>query len=244
MTVELHLGDCLTVMRGMPEKSVDAVITSPPYNKLGLRGGRAGHSNKWHGDIAYSEYSDNMPEEDYWIWQRDIVRESHRLLREGGSLFYNHKVRRFEGVAYHPLPELLDSGMSFYQQIIWDRAGGADRNKMYLDPNTELILWFVNGRSPNVYKANSMFRGEIWKFNYATDNSHPAPFPIVLPKNCMLLATNEGDTVFDPFMGSGTTGVACVQTGRNFIGCEIDKGYYEIAKKRIEQAQLQERMQI
>jgi DNA modification methylase len=58
------------------------------------------------------------------------------------------------------------------------------------------------------------------------------------------MSTNENDTILDPFMGSGTTGVACVQTGRNFIGIEIDKGYYDIAEKRIKEAQMQLRMPI
>jgi DNA modification methylase len=73
---------------------------------------------------------------------------------------------------------------------------------------------------------------------------HPTQKPLALMLWVLENYTNEGNTIFDPFMGSGTTGVACVQTGRNFIGCEIDPGYFEIAKKRIEAAQLQIRMEI
>jgi DNA modification methylase len=76
------------------------------------------------------------------------------------------------------------------------------------------------------------------------DRVHPTQKPLSLMKWCLELFSNPGDTILDPFMGSGTTGVACVQTGRNFIGIEIDPGYFEIAKKRIEQAQLQIRMEI
>jgi len=68
---------------------------------------------------------------------------------------------------------------------------------------------------------------------------HPSPKPLEYIKKILCRFTNEGDTIFDPFMGSGTTGVACVQTGRNFIGCEIDEGYFKIAKRRIEDAQRQ-----
>ncbi len=76
-------------------------------------------------------------------------------------------------------------------------------------------------------------------------NGHPANFPIELPLRLIELFTHASDaTILDPFMGSGTTGVACVQTGRNFIGIEIDPGYYAIAEKRIKQAQLQIRMTI
>lgn len=68
---------------------------------------------------------------------------------------------------------------------------------------------------------------------------HPSPKPIDYMKKLIARLSRPGDTVFDPFMGSGTTGVACVQTGRNFIGCEISEDYFNIAKKRIEQAQAQ-----
>ena len=73
---------------------------------------------------------------------------------------------------------------------------------------------------------------------------HPSPKPLRLMKWLIENASNECDTILDPFMGSGTTGVACVQTGRNFIGIEIDKGYFDIASKRIAEAQLQVRMEI
>ena len=71
---------------------------------------------------------------------------------------------------------------------------------------------------------------------------HPTQKPVALMRHLVELFTVEGDTVLDPFMGSGTTGVACVQTGRNFIGVEIDEGYFNIAKKRIEQAQMQQNL--
>ena len=66
---------------------------------------------------------------------------------------------------------------------------------------------------------------------------HPASFPVELAQNCILLTTDNNGLILDPFMGSGTTGVACVNTNRNFIGIELDSGYFEIAKKRIEETQ-------
>ena len=69
------------------------------------------------------------------------------------------------------------------------------------------------------------------------DSRHPATFPLQLPMNCILLSTTDGATVLDPFMGGGTTGVACVKANRNFIGIEIDPKYFEVAKERIEQAE-------
>jgi DNA modification methylase len=84
--------------------------------------------------------------------------------------------------------------------------------------------------------------GTYWREHDKID--HPSPKPIELYKWMINWITISGDTILDPFMGSGTTGVACVQTGRKFIGIEIDPGYFDIAVKRIKQAQLQMRFEI
>ena len=79
-------------------------------------------------------------------------------------------------------------------------------------------------------------RYNVWNLSPQTQNGHPAPFPEQLAHDHILSWSNEGDTVFDPFLGSGTTGAACAHLGRKFIGCEIDDKYFDIAKARIEQA--------
>lgn len=91
---------------------------------------------------------------------------------------------------------------------------------------------------------NQKTHHSVWNYEIAERNKHLTPKPVDLIQNIILHSTNKGDTVFDPFMGSGTTGVACVQTGRNFIGCELDPEYFAIAEKRIADAQLQTRMNI
>lgn len=76
------------------------------------------------------------------------------------------------------------------------------------------------------------------------DKEHPATFPLQLPLNCILLSTNKGDIVLDPFMGSGTTGIACVKTNRNFIGIELDETYFEISKKRLSEEESKQRQKL
>ena len=239
MSFELHLGDCLEVMNNIPDGSVDCIVTSPPYNKLGFRGGRKGHSNEAKADMDYNSFDDNMNEHDYWNWQNEIFNEAYRVLKYDGSMFYNHKVRRFNGKAHHPITELMNNNMTFYQQIIWNRKSSADHNLLYLDPTTELILWFVKG-TPSVRKQNKNRRGEVWEITPVQDKEHPATFPTSLPLSCIDLSNAQ--VVLDPFMGSGTTGVACAQLGRKFIGIEIDPEYFEIAQKRIELAYAQKVM--
>lgn len=230
--VKLLLGDTLDKLGETPDESVDLVVTSPPYNKVGFRNGKAGRPNKWNADIAYQSHGDDMPETDYWKWQRKIFKEIFRILKPTGSFFYNHKVRRFDGKAHHPISELTGVDLKFYQQIIWDRTSGMDKNTTYLDVSTELILWFAKDR-PKVFKNNAIFRGEIWKFQYSIDNAHPAPFPPLLPKNCILLTTEKGDIVLDPFIGSGTTAIACEMLNRNCIGFDHSPEYIQLAETRL-----------
>ena len=85
---------------------------------------------------------------------------------------------------------------------------------------------------------------KIIRHRFVMGKVHPAEKPIGLMKQILENYTNEGDTILDPFMGSGTTGVACVQTGRNFIGIEIDPEYFAIAEKRIKEAQMQLRLEL
>jgi site-specific DNA-methyltransferase (adenine-specific) len=89
---------------------------------------------------------------------------------------------------------------------------------------------FPNGRPKSVYRIDRLPANELL---------HPTQKPLALMQVIVNDLTRPGDTIFDPFMGSGTTGVACVKTGRNFIGCEIDPGYFAIAEKRIAEAQMQ-----
>jgi DNA modification methylase len=112
--------------------------------------------------------------------------------------------------------------------LVWDKVNSGNFSDFE-------IAW------TSMDKASKMFR-YMWNGmikEKPEERFHPTQKPLELMKWCIELATNPGDTVFDPFMGSGTTGVACVQTGRNFIGCEIDTEYFKIAERRIHQATLQ-----
>jgi adenine-specific DNA-methyltransferase len=91
---------------------------------------------------------------------------------------------------------------------------------------------------------NQKTHHSIWNYEIAPRCAHVTPKPVDLIENIIRHSSNKNYTIFDPFMGSGTTGVACVQTGRNFIGCEIDPGYFKIAEKRISDAQQQMRLGI
>jgi site-specific DNA-methyltransferase (adenine-specific) len=228
-------GDCLTELKKLPDESVNCCITSPPYNKNGFRGKRYTSKGKgcWQGsDIAYGEYKDDMNEEQYKLWQIEVLNELYRVIKPDGSVFYNHKIRRANNQASHPFEWIQKSNLTFYQQITWDRGGGPDHNIAYLDPTTELIFWLTKG-TPKVLEKNKRFATEIWRLKPALNNSHPAPFPVSLCKLCLELTTKEGDVALDPFCGSGTLGIACKELRRDFIGIELNPEYIKLAEKRI-----------
>lgn len=236
MSIDLRLGDCLDVLKTIPDNSIDLIVTSPPYNKVGLRNGKKTGGKRWSscgGNINYSFYDDNMEESEYQKWQIEILNECYRILKPSGSMFYNHKVRRYKGKGYFP-SWVLQTRLTFYQMIIWNRKSSVDANINYLNPTTELVFWLVKDK-PKVFKKNGDYVNEVWDIVPKPFKKHPAPFPVELPQNCIKLCSDVYDVVLDPFMGSGTTGIACKKLNRNFIGIEIDENYYNVAKQRIEE---------
>lgn len=233
---KLHYGtncmDCLPGLRLLKDNSVDTIITSPPYNKLGLRGGKKEHYHDWSrgNNIQYIEYDDNMNEEDYRMWQIEVLNECYRIIKPTGSIFYNHKIRRYKGVAHFPT-WVFEAKATLYQQIIWNRKTVSDGNIGYLNPTTELIFWLVKDK-PQVFKNNAMFKGEVWDI-VPKKSEHPAPFPEELVDNCIKLTTKEKNIIVDPFSGSGTTHKMALKNNCKFVGFEISQCYIDMETQRL-----------
>lgn len=221
---KIYNEDCLETMKKMPDNFVDLVVTSPPYNK-----GKVGKSSNWKSGIDYENYTDDLPEQEYQDWQKTILKECLRVLKPTGSLFYNHKPRQKDHKMTLPTEWL--GGFHIRQIIVWERGGSPDIAPICFMKNTEWIIWIKKG----IPKFNPQFfsLGEVWKFNPDMNNEHPAPFPKELVERCILPTTDEGDLVYDPFMGSGTTAVVAKLNKRNYIGSEISEEYCKIAEERI-----------
>lgn len=225
-------GDCIKVMQRMPDKSIDLVVTSPPYNLKnstgnGMKDGRGG---KWANAAlqnGYSNHDDCMPHEKYVAWQKKCLEEMMRLLTNDGAIFYNHKWRVQDGL----LQDRQDivSGFPVRQIIIWHRNGGINFNKGYFLPTYEVIYLIAKKGFKLAPKANA--RGDVWEFGQELNNPHPAPFPVELIER--IVGSTTADIILDPFMGSGTTAIAAKKLGRKYIGIDISPEYCKTAEDRI-----------
>ena len=227
--------DCLETLARMEDNSIDLIVTSPPYNKNFYATSKK--DGNWHNVINYENYNDSIEPKEYENWQRKIISECLRVLKPSGSLFYNHKDILVGGGIVCP-SYVYD--FNVHQQIIWDRGSSLANDPHYFQPITEYIYWIVKDKKEFFFdKSKSAFRQNIWRMN-VDKNQHPAPFPYIMAANIINCCSKEGDIVYDPFMGSGTTALASVKLGRHYIGSEISENYISMAneKIRIEQSQL------
>lgn len=206
--VLLMQGDCLALMKDIPDGSVDMVLTDPPYGKgadKGTNGFGTSRNRKYVGG-----WDNSAPDENVF---NQIFRVAKNVIIFGGNYFSNH---------------LPPSNC----WIFWDKKGDIQFNNPFADG--ELI--YTSFKKP-VKKI--VFRQQGFISDSKDKRYHPTQKPTELLQQMLDMFTQPGMTVLDPFMGSGSTGVACVNKGRNFIGMELDQGYFETAKRRIEEAQAQ-----
>ena len=221
MTVTLYQGDCLDVLRGMPDASVDAVVTDPPFGiGFGYTSGK---------DVAATP-------EAYGAWLQTWQPEVERILRPGGllavwqaQLYFRHfwgwfgdDIRIY--CAAKNFVQLRKTPINFgYDPVVMRYKAGAP--PLRPDNPRRSIDYFVANTAAVVSDKTRIEKG------------HPCPRPLDQTVEIVRNFTLPGGTVLDPFMGSGTTGVACVQEGRSFIGIEREQTYYAIAERRIATAQ-------
>lgn len=203
--IDLRLGDCLELMREIPDGSIDAVITDPPYG-IAL----ANHGS-FIGDFTVIGDTDLTLADSLvdWTNQRNIT------------------------TAMFCSPDKPYSG-KWNSRLVWHKPGrgiGGDWERCWMR-DWEMIL--IRATKPIRKKESSVLR-----YAPATCEYHKCEKPVSLLVYLIEQLTNEGDTILDPFMGSGTTGVACVKLNRNFIGMEINEDYFRIAQRRIAEAQAQ-----
>ena len=242
-------GDCLELMKALPDGCVDAVITSPPYN-LGSSpwphlghwkpGDSPGGKSKWRngsdgsGGVTYATICDAMPWTEYVEGQRASLRECWRIITYDGAIFYNHKPRAIGGRLWLPLE--LNPGLVLRQIVTWARAGGMNFNPTAYVPTYEWVMVIAKSAFRLRDKAASG-AGDVWYIPQEACKEHPAPFPEELPTR--ILETTSTAMVLDPYIGWGTTAVAAKKLGRHFLGFEISEEYCRIARERIARVEAQ-----
>ncbi|MBM4283767.1 MAG: site-specific DNA-methyltransferase [Deltaproteobacteria bacterium] len=226
-------------MMELQDSCVHLMVTSPPYN-------------------VGKEYDEDFTLDQYLEFLKRVWREVHRVLVPGGRACVN--VANLGRKPYIPLHayiirDMLDLGFLMRGEIIWDKGASAAASTAWgswkspgnptLRDVHEYILVFSKGAfsRPNPEKRASTISKEefleytksVWTFGAesARKVGHPAPFPVELPYRLIQLYTYAGEVVLDPFMGSGSTAVAALKAGRNYVGYEVDPEYVRLANKRI-----------
>ena len=213
--IELWHGDCLELMKNIPDGSVDLVLTDPPYGIDFQSNFRKNKFNKIENDSAVNA---------------DFIDECKRVLKDTGAFYC---FTRWD--VYPSWIEQISKRFKVKNCIVWFKRGGGlgDLKKGYIY-NHEFIIYCAEKN----HRLNGKRRNDVFEFAKDAPSTyvHPTQKPISLLKEIIERSSNEGGVVLDCFMGSGSTGVACVNTNRRFIGIELDQGYFNIAKKRIEEA--------
>ena len=162
-----------------------------------------------------------------------MLQECFRILKPDGSMFYNHKNRIRGGVQISLYEWLFRTAFTIKQEIVWfNRSQNFDKCRFY--PMTERVYWLTKKpktKLVNTINHHDVFDSKDWKPS-GTKGDFKRAFPVELPQD-IIKCFPEAKIVLDPFMGSGSTGVACVNTGREFIGMEKDQKTFDIAVNRI-----------
>jgi site-specific DNA-methyltransferase (adenine-specific) len=219
--------NCLDTMSRMPDGFIDLTVTSPPYN-LGKK-----HHTGGHVFNSYDEYVDDVPEDVYQGNQIKILQELYRVTSEGGSLLYNHKNRIRNGRQITPYEWLLKTDWVIKQELVWfNRSQNFDKIRFY--PMTERVYWLAKSEKTklsNVINHHDLFGRDEWRAE-GTSKKHKRGFPEKMVDD-FLKCFPSAKTIYDPFMGSGTTAKMAILNGRDWIGSEISEEYCKIIEERV-----------
>jgi adenine-specific DNA-methyltransferase len=248
--IVVYFGDCLDLLRTIPNDSIQLIVTSPPYN-IG------------------KEYEKRLKLELYLNQQYNVIKECVRCLSPRGSICWqvgnyveNGSIIPLDTVLY---PIFTNFGLKMRNRIIWHFEHGLHCNRRF-SGRYETIIWFTKSneyifnldpvRVPQKYPGKKYFKGpntgkyscnplgknpgDLWnipnvKCNHVEKTDHPCQFPVELIERFVLSMTNEGDWVLDPFLGTGTSIIAAIRHKRRGAGAETVERYIELARKRIKE---------
>jgi len=237
-------GDNIKVMKTFPDNSIDLTVTSPPYNC----------------GIDYDNYKDNLDYSDYLKFTKDWLIETFRVLKDTGRIALNipYEVNLHErggrifllsdywqimkdiGFRWAGLIDLVETQAQRVKYTAWGSYLSASAPYIY-NPKECLIIAYKNkwkkgkGKSSLIKDEFIEYVSGMWKYRAETKGLTKANYSLDIPMKAIKILSFIDDIVLDPFIGSGTTGVACKELGRKYIGIELSPKYIEIANKRINQ---------
>ena len=221
--IQLLHGDCLELLKEIPDGSVDLIVTDPPYRCIS--GGRAGKKNQPSGILMKN---DGKLFEHNDVKAAEFFPELYRVLKDSAHCYVMVNLLNLQEF----MAAACQAGFKIHNLLIW-KKNNATPNKWYMK-NCEFTLFLYKGRAKYILNCGSKQCHEF--DNILGRKLHPTEKPVELMEYYVLNSSAQNDIVLDPFMGSGTTGEACVITGRRFVGMELDKGYFDTAVQRIEDA--------
>ena len=236
--MQLIHGNCLEELKNIPSSSCKLALTSPPYN-MNLRVRKGKHCSRQivkEISTKYENYPDNLSMDEYFEMNCKVVSE---LIRISDIVFYNVQfLTGNKSALFRLLGHFHENVKEF---IIWDKINAEPAiGQGVLNSRFEVLIVFASKEEAitRQFKCANFNRGELqnlWQIKRGKkiDGSHGAVFPIELANTIISNFSNKDDYVIDPFLGTGTSGCACKQHGRNFIGIEQDLNYYNLATDRI-----------
>lgn len=228
--VSLYHGDSQAIVPQL--RGINGVVTSPPYNQKidSFKPSGMHKESRWVDKISQG-YADSMPEDDYQQWQVETLNALWDATDETASCFYNHKIRWRDGELLIPLDWLRRTKWKLRQEIIWARNGSCTMNARMFAPSEERIYWLR--KETHKWNQESVSHMSVWNIASQPSPEHPCVYPVQIPARCIMATTDPGDTVLDPYMGNGTTGIAAIRAGRKFVGIEKDGRHFSNAVERI-----------
>jgi len=245
----VYFEDCVEGMRErLEDDSVDMVFTSPPYN--------IGKESPGPRSSAAVSYEDGKTHTEFETFLSDVFGELARVTSPNGHIFVNYGVALDNAAGIPPamrwLPDLMSQPFELKSTIIWDKKHATPAHSLHHQQqgafvhNWEYIFHFATDDAPPL---NDDGNDSVWSYlpvmGYTVESKatgeHPAPFPVELVNQAIEATTDKGDTILDPFMGSGTTAVAAIQNNRDYVGFELDEegAYQPIIERRIGEAKRQ-----
>lgn len=232
--MELLQGDCLELMKDIPDGSVDLVVTDPPY--LHVKGGMKSkkyNTGTWRSDSNMVTSMSDFGEVEIFNFLDTVMPKMKKV----NMYIFCSKLQLVSYFKYISMNKKLK-----YDLLVWDKVKYTMKSSKFYTSDIEYVV--------RIYQAGVSLRKVLTEDGAKSDikhymkrQAHPQPRgehgtmkPVNILENFIRVASGECDVVLDPFMGSGSTGVACLNTNRDFIGIELDKDYFEVAKKRIEEA--------